>query len=97
MASSHRSECSRIFQSAYLKSLILCGPYYSMVKMSIGLTVVVYVVALKRDLEPRTVFVIIGLYNILRLHVGWQMPYALQQLSEVVVSLRRIQVTGVRR
>ena len=85
-------ECTRMLQSALLKAVVICSPYFSTVKMAIGISVVVYTVVLKRHLTSRAVFVIIGLYNILRIDVCWLLPYSFQQISEIRVSLIRIQV-----
>ena len=87
-----RLECTKIFHSAYLRTVLISAPYYSMVKMSIGASVVCYVLLNDGQVSPRSVFIVIGYYNILRLDVGWLLPFSVQQLSEISVSMRRIQV-----
>ena len=87
-----RSECKRILHAAYLASLTIIGPYTSMAKLSIGMSVVVYTMGMQRPLSHRTVFVVIGLYNILRHHVGFLMPRSVQKIIEISVSIKRIQV-----
>ncbi|KAK2183851.1 hypothetical protein NP493_294g01030 [Ridgeia piscesae] len=87
---SRRKEVHEIYRSAYLRASIM-APFFSSAKLMVFLTLVTYVVYLRGVLTASTVFVVIGLYNVLRLILNLFVPMAIQFGFEMKVAIDRIQ------
>ena len=89
----NRSECAKIINVVILRAAFVYGTYFSMSKIAICCTLV-YLASLENsfNIDTGTLFAIIGLYNVLRHDIGWMLPYSLQQISELTVTMTRIQV-----
>ena len=85
-------EVREIYRSAYLRASIM-APFFSSAKLMVFLTLVTYVVYLRGALTASTVFVVIGLYNVLRLILNLFVPMAIQFGFEMKVAIDRIQVS----
>ena len=89
----NRSECAKIINVVILRAAFVYGTYFSMNKIAICCTLV-YLASFGNtfNIDTGTLFAIIGLYNVLRNDIGWMLPYSLQQISELTVTMARIQV-----
>ena len=65
--------------------------FFSASKVIVFVTFTVYVL-LGNPISASRVFVAVGLYSAIRLTVTLFFPYAIERLSEALVSIRRIQV-----
>ena len=85
-------ECSYIMNSGYLKAIAFSSFNFWMDKLSVGISIVVYLVVLDIPLDSATVFIVIGLFNVIKYDCGIQLPLAIQYGFEIRTSLSRIQV-----
>ena len=88
----NRSESYIIMKAAVVRSIIITGPSYWTVKLAIGCTMVVMVTASDTRLSPRSMLIVLGMYNVLRIDCCIMLPYGLQQGKEMLASIRRIKV-----
>ncbi|XP_046887532.1 ATP-binding cassette sub-family C member 4-like [Hypomesus transpacificus] len=84
-----RKEISKIMSSSYLRGLNMAS-FFSASKVIVFVTFTVYVL-LGNPISASRVFVAVGLYSAIRLTVTLFFPYAIERLSEALVSIRRIQ------
>ena len=81
----------RVQAGAYTRAAIT-APFFSSAKIIAYLTFLPYVL-LNRSLTARTVFMVIALYNPVRLVMNLFMPTAIQFLFETKVTLQRLQAS----
>ncbi|KAM9851263.1 ATP-binding cassette sub-family C member 4-like [Aulostomus maculatus] len=84
-----RIEISKIMQSSYLRALNMAS-FFVASKVIIFITVCVYVLTGNR-LSSSRVFMTVSLYGAVRLTITLFFPFAIEKLSEALISIRRIQ------
>lgn len=84
-------EISRILKSSYLRGLNMAS-FFVASKIIIFITVCVYVL-IGNKLSAGTVFITICLYGAVRLTITLFFPFAIEKLSESLISIRRIKVS----
>lgn len=84
-------EISKILKSSYLRGLNMAS-FFVASKIIIFITVCVYVL-LGNQLSAGTVFMAICLYGAVRLTITLFFPFAIEKLSESLISIRRIKVS----
>lgn len=85
-----RLEISKILRSSYLRGLNMAS-FFVASKIIIFVTVCVFVLT-GNQLSASTVFLAISLYGAVRLTITLFFPFAIEKLSECLISIRRIQV-----
>lgn len=85
-------EISKIMRSSYLRGLNMAS-FFVASKIIIFITVCVYVL-MGNELSAGTVFMAICLYGAVRLTITLFFPCAVEKLSESLISIRRIKVSG---
>ncbi|XP_056895808.1 ATP-binding cassette sub-family C member 4-like isoform X2 [Takifugu flavidus] len=83
-----RLEISKILKSSYLRGLNMAS-FFVASKIIIFITVCVYVLT-GNELSAGTVFMAICLYGAVRLTITLFFPFAIEKLSESLISIRRI-------
>lgn len=86
----HRLEISKILRSSYLRGLNMAS-FFVASKIIIFVTVCVFVLT-GNQLTASNVFMAISLYGAVRLTITLFFPFAIEKLSECLISIRRIQV-----
>lgn len=86
----HRLEISKILSSSYLRGLNMAS-FFVASKIIIFVTVCVFVL-MGNQLTASNVFMAISLYGAVRLTITLFFPFAIEKLSECLISIRRIQV-----
>ncbi|XP_075896037.1 ATP-binding cassette sub-family C member 4-like isoform X2 [Nelusetta ayraudi] len=84
-----RLEISKILRSSYLRGLNMAS-FFVASKIIIFVTVCVFVLT-GNQLSASTVFLAISLYGAVRLTITLFFPFAIEKLSECLISIRRIQ------
>lgn len=84
-------EISTILKSSYLRGLNMAS-FFVASKIIIFITVCVYVL-MGNELSAGTVFMAICLYGAVRLTITLFFPFAIEKLSESLISIRRIKVS----
>ena len=90
-------------KSAILRAIAITGPTFWIAKLAIGCTALTYTITdgagLQRDqsnrgsgLSTRSLLVLLGMYNVMRVDCCILLPYCLSQGKEVLASLNRIKV-----
>lgn len=90
----HRLEISKILKSSYLRGLNMAS-FFVASKIIIFITVCVFVLT-GNQLTASNVFMAISLYGAVRLTITLFFPFAIEKLSECLISIRRIQVGALR-
>lgn len=90
----HRKEISRIMRSSYLRGLNMAS-FFVASKIIIFMTVCVYVL-MGNQLSSSRVFLAIALYGAVRLTITLFFPFAIEKISESLISTQRIQVNTAR-
>lgn len=86
----YRMEISKIMQSSYLRGLNMAS-FFVASKIIIFVTVCVYVLT-GNELSASRVFVAVSLYGAVRLTITLFFPFAIEKVSESLISIRRIKV-----
>nr|XP_019945785.1 PREDICTED: multidrug resistance-associated protein 4 isoform X3 [Paralichthys olivaceus] len=84
-----RMEISKIMKSSYLRGLNMAS-FFVASKIIIFNTVCVYVLT-GNTLSPSRVFMAVSLYGAVRLTITLFFPFAIEKVSETLISIRRIQ------
>ncbi|XP_029980719.1 multidrug resistance-associated protein 4-like isoform X2 [Sphaeramia orbicularis] len=84
-----RMEISKIMKSSYLRGLNMAS-FFVASKIIIFITVCVYVLTGNR-LSASKVFMAVSLYGAVRLTITLFFPFAIEKVSESLISIRRIQ------
>ena len=88
----HRLEVRQLRSARRVQACVM-GPYFATPQLAIFMFVLVLVLTdQERDIRPRTVFMVTGMVQSMRLTCGMFFPMASQHLAETLVVLRRIQV-----
>lgn len=85
-----RMEISKIMKSSYLRGLNMAS-FFVVSKIIIFITVCVYVLT-GNELSASRVFMAVSLYGAVRLTITLFFPYAIEKVSESLISIRRIKV-----
>ncbi|XP_041806324.1 ATP-binding cassette sub-family C member 4-like [Chelmon rostratus] len=83
-----RMEISKIMKSSYLRGLNMAS-FFVVSKIIIFITVCVYVLT-GNELSASRVFMAVSLYGAVRLTITLFFPYAIEKVSESLISIRRI-------
>uniref|UniRef100_A0A3B4WDB0 ATP binding cassette subfamily C member 4 (PEL blood group) n=1 Tax=Seriola lalandi dorsalis TaxID=1841481 RepID=A0A3B4WDB0_SERLL len=83
-----RMEISRIMKSSYLRGLNMAS-FFVASKIIIFITVCVYVLT-GNELSASRVFMAVSLYGAVRLTITLFFPFAIEKVSETLISIRRI-------
>uniref|UniRef100_A0A665TG51 Multidrug resistance-associated protein 4 n=1 Tax=Echeneis naucrates TaxID=173247 RepID=A0A665TG51_ECHNA len=83
-----RKEISKIMKSSYLRGLNMAS-FFVANKIIIFITVCVYVLT-GNDLSASKVFMAVSLYGAVRLTITLFFPFAIEKISETLISIRRI-------
>ncbi|XP_061925145.1 ATP-binding cassette sub-family C member 4-like [Entelurus aequoreus] len=83
-----RMEISTVMKSSYLRGLNMAS-YFVAIKIIIFITVCVYVLT-GNQLSSSTIFMAMSLYGAIRLTITLFFPYAIEKVSESLISIRRI-------
>ena len=67
------------------------SPFFASAKIVVYLTFITYVMT-GHTLDASTVFVVVGLYNPIRMVITLFIPWGIQQISEAHITVQRIQV-----
>lgn len=86
----YRMEISKIMKSSYLRGLNMAS-FFVASKIIIFVTVCVYVLT-GNELSASRVFVAVSLYGAVRLTITLFFPFAIEKVSESLISIRRIKV-----
>lgn len=86
----YRMEISKIMKSSYLRGLNMAS-FFVASKIIIFITVCVYVLT-GNKLSASRVFMAVSLYGAVRLTITLFFPFAIEKVSESLVSIRRIKV-----
>lgn len=86
----YRMECSKILKSSYLRGLNMAS-FFVASKIIIFITVCVYILT-GNELSASRVFMAISLYGAVRLTITLFFPFAIEKVSESLISIRRIKV-----
>uniref|UniRef100_A0A3B3BJB3 Multidrug resistance-associated protein 4 n=1 Tax=Oryzias melastigma TaxID=30732 RepID=A0A3B3BJB3_ORYME len=84
-----RMEISKIMQSSYLRGLNMAS-FFVASKIVIFFTICVYVLT-GNKLSASRVFMAVSLYGAVRLTITLFFPFAIEKVSETLISIRRIQ------
>ncbi|KAM9802672.1 ATP-binding cassette sub-family C member 4-like isoform 2-T2 [Syngnathus typhle] len=84
-----RMEISKIMKSSYLRGLNIAS-FFMASKLIIFLTVCVYVLTGNR-LSSSIAFMAVSLYGAVRLTITLYFPFAIEKVSEALISIQRIQ------
>ncbi|XP_028291453.1 ATP-binding cassette sub-family C member 4 isoform X2 [Gouania willdenowi] len=84
-----RKEISKIMKSSYLRALNMAS-FFVAGKIIVFITICVYVLT-GNKLSASRVFVAVALYGAVRLTITLFFPYAIEKLSECLISIRRIE------
>ncbi|XP_074550610.1 ATP-binding cassette sub-family C member 4-like [Halichoeres trimaculatus] len=84
-----RLEISKIMKSSYLRGLNMAS-FFVGSKIIIFITVCVYVLT-GNTLSASSVFMAVSLYGAVRLTITLFFPYAIEKVSESLISIRRVQ------
>ncbi|XP_042350397.1 ATP-binding cassette sub-family C member 4-like [Plectropomus leopardus] len=84
-----RMEISKVMKSSYLRGLNMAS-FFVASKIIVFITVCVYVLS-GNQLSASKVFMAVTLYGAVRLTITLFFPYAIEKLSEALISIRRIQ------
>ena len=87
-------EISKIMKSSYLRGLNMAS-FFVASKIIIFNTVCVYVLT-GNTLSSSRVFMAVSLYGAVRLTITLFFPFAIEKVSESLISIRRIQVNAPR-
>uniref|UniRef100_A0A3P9LA07 Multidrug resistance-associated protein 4 n=1 Tax=Oryzias latipes TaxID=8090 RepID=A0A3P9LA07_ORYLA len=85
----HRMEISKIMQSSYLRGLNMAS-FFVASKIVIFFTICVYVLT-GNKLSASRVFMAVSLYGAVRLTITLFFPFAIEKVSEFLISIQRIQ------
>uniref|UniRef100_A0A3P9HUZ4 Multidrug resistance-associated protein 4 n=1 Tax=Oryzias latipes TaxID=8090 RepID=A0A3P9HUZ4_ORYLA len=85
----HRMEISKIMQSSYLRGLNMAS-FFVASKIVIFFTICVYVLT-GNKLSASRVFMAVSLYGAVRLTITLFFPFAIEKVSESLISIQRIQ------
>uniref|UniRef100_A0A3Q2Y4J8 Multidrug resistance-associated protein 4 n=1 Tax=Hippocampus comes TaxID=109280 RepID=A0A3Q2Y4J8_HIPCM len=85
-----RMEISKVMKSSYLRGLNMAS-FFVANKLIIFLTVCVYVLTGKQ-LSSSTVFMAVSLYGAVKLTITLFFPFAIEKVSDSLISIQRIQV-----
>uniref|UniRef100_A0A8C4IMQ3 ATP binding cassette subfamily C member 4 (PEL blood group) n=1 Tax=Dicentrarchus labrax TaxID=13489 RepID=A0A8C4IMQ3_DICLA len=88
-----RMEISKIMKSSYLRGLNMAS-FFVASKIIIFVTVCVYVLT-GNQLSASRVFMAVSLYGAVRLTITLFFPFAIEKVSESLISIRRIKVRRV--
>uniref|UniRef100_A0A671UTH0 ATP binding cassette subfamily C member 4 (PEL blood group) n=1 Tax=Sparus aurata TaxID=8175 RepID=A0A671UTH0_SPAAU len=83
-----RKEISKIMKSSYLRGLNMAS-FFVAIKIIVFITVLVYVLT-GNQLSASKVFMAVSLYGAVRLTITLFFPYAIEKVSESLISIRRI-------
>ncbi|XP_047457991.1 ATP-binding cassette sub-family C member 4-like [Mugil cephalus] len=83
-----RMEISKIMKSSYLRGLNMAS-FFMASKVIIFVTICVYVLT-GNELSASRVFMAVSLYGAVRLTITLFFPYAIEKISECLISIRRI-------
>uniref|UniRef100_A0A8C7YAV4 Multidrug resistance-associated protein 4 n=1 Tax=Oryzias sinensis TaxID=183150 RepID=A0A8C7YAV4_9TELE len=86
----HRMEISKIMQSSYLRGLNMAS-FFVASKIVIFFTICVYVLT-GNKLSASRIFMAVSLYGAVRLTITLFFPFAIEKVSESLISIQRIQV-----
>uniref|UniRef100_A0A8C7YAW4 Multidrug resistance-associated protein 4 n=1 Tax=Oryzias sinensis TaxID=183150 RepID=A0A8C7YAW4_9TELE len=85
----HRMEISKIMQSSYLRGLNMAS-FFVASKIVIFFTICVYVLT-GNKLSASRIFMAVSLYGAVRLTITLFFPFAIEKVSESLISIQRIQ------
>lgn len=87
----YRMEISKIMKSSYLRGLNMAS-FFVASKIIIFVTICVYVL-MGNKLSASRVFMAMSLYGAVRLTITLFFPFAIEKVSESLISIRRIKVS----